>query len=102
MKNVEIIDELKQDPQNIIFVGKRALEDFQATNPDFHLRSLVARNAAVTGFPTNVFVEPPIHTDHEKGFYIIPSSNGTSIGSVEIQELTVQNKFPTFSFLMTN
>jgi len=101
-KNLDIIDEFKPEPEDINIKGKRAPDGFQTTNLDFHLRSLVIKNAAVAGFLTNVCVESTIRTAYEKGFNVIALSDTTGSGSMEIQEFTVKNNFPTFSFPMTH
>jgi len=101
-KNVDIIDELRPEPEDFIIEGKRAPDGFQTTNLEFHLRSLGIKNVAVAGFLTNVCVESTIRTAYEKGFNVIALSDCTGSGSMEIQEFTVKNNFPTFSFPMTH
>jgi ureidoacrylate peracid hydrolase len=101
-KKVEIIDELKPEPEDIIIEGKRAPDGFQTTNLDFHLRSLGFKNVAVAGFLTNVCVESTIRTAYEKAFNVMALSDCTGSGSMEIQEFTIKNNFHTFSFPMTH
>jgi ureidoacrylate peracid hydrolase len=100
--NVEIIDELKPAPTDIIIEGKRAPDGFGSTNLDFTLRQLGIKNVAVAGFLTNVCVESTIRTAYDKGFTVVSLIDCTACGSMEIQDFTVKNNFPTFSLPMTH
>jgi ureidoacrylate peracid hydrolase len=101
-KNAEIIPELKPGPSDIVIEGKRAPDGFASTNLDFTLRQLGIKNVAVAGFLTNVCVESTVRTAYEKGFQVVSLIDCTACGSMEIQEFTVKNNFPTFSFPMTH
>jgi len=101
-KAVEIIDELKPQPWDIIIEGKRGLCGFASTNLDFILRQRGIKNVALAGFLTNVCVESTMRTAYEKGYNVITLTDCTAATSWEIQEFTVKTNYPIYSRPMTH
>jgi len=101
-KAVEIIDELKPQPGDIVVEGKRGLCGFATTNLDFILRQRGIKNVALAGFLTNVCVESTMRTAYEKGYNVITLTDCTAATSWEIQEFTVKTNYPIYSRPMTH
>jgi ureidoacrylate peracid hydrolase len=98
----KIVDELTPGPNDIVIEGKRAPDAFGSSNLDWVLRSLGIKNVAIAGFVTNICVESTMRTAYEKGYTVITMTDVTAAGSQAVQDFTVKENFPTYSFPMTH
>jgi nicotinamidase-related amidase len=99
---VEIIDELKPQPEDIVIEGKRGLCGFQSTNLDFILRSRGIQTVALGGFLTNCCVESTMRSAYERGFEVITLTDCTAATSQKEQDAALACDFGMFSHPMTH
>jgi len=99
---VEIIDELKPLPEDIVIEGKRGLCGFQSTNLDFILRSRGIQTVALGGFLTNCCVESTMRSAYERGFEVITLTDCTAATSKKEQDAALDCDFGMFSHPMTH
>jgi ureidoacrylate peracid hydrolase len=99
---VEIIDELKPRPEDIVIEGKRGLCGFQSTNLDFILRSRGIQTVALGGFLTNCCVESTMRGAYERGFEVITLTDCTAATSQKEQDAALACDFGMFSHPMTH
>ena len=99
---VEIIDELKPKPGDIVIEGKRGLCGFQSTNLDFILRSKGIQTVALSGFLTNCCVESTMRSAYERGFEVITLKDCTAATSQKEQDAALTCDFGMFSYPMNH
>ena len=99
---VEIIDELKPKPGDIVVEGKRGLCGFQSTNLDFILRSKGIQTVALGGFLTNCCVESTMRSAYERGFEVITLKDCTAATSHKEQDAAIACDFGMFSYPMNH
>jgi nicotinamidase-related amidase len=99
---VEIIDELKPRPEDIVIEGKRGLCGFQSTNLDFILRSRGIQTVVLGGFLTNCCVESTMRSAYERGFEVITLTDCTAATSQKEQDAALACDFGMFSHPMTH
>ena len=99
---VEIIDELKPQPEDIVIEGKRGLCGFQSTNLDFILRIRGIQTVALGGFLTNCCVESTMRSAYERGFEVITLTDCTAATSQKEQDAALACDFGMFSHPMTH
>jgi len=99
---VEIIDELKPKPGDIVVEGKRGLCGFQSTNLDFILRSKGIQTVALGGFLTNCCVESTMRSAYERGFEVITLKDCTAATSQKEQDAALACDFGMFSYPMNH
>jgi ureidoacrylate peracid hydrolase len=99
---VEIIDELKPKPGDIVIEGKRGLCGFQSTNLDFILRSKGIQTVALGGFLTNCCVESTMRSAYERGFEVITLKDCTAATSQKEQDAALACDFGMFSYPMNH
>ena len=99
---VEIIDELKPKPGDIVIEGKRGLCGFQSTNLDFILRSKGIQTVALSGFLTNCCVESTMRSAYERGFEVITLKDCTAATSQKEQDAALACDFGMFSYPMNH
>ena len=99
---VEIIDELKPKPGDIVIEGKRGLCGFQSTNLDFILRNKGIQTVALGGFLTNCCVESTMRSAYERGFEVITLKDCTAATSQKEQDAVLACDFGMFSYPMNH
>ena len=99
---VEIIDELKPHPEDIVIEGKRGLCGFQSTNLDFILRNKGIQTVALCGFLTNCCVESTMRSAYELGFEVITLKDSTAATSQKEQDAALECDFGMFSHPMNH
>jgi nicotinamidase-related amidase len=99
---VEIVDDLKPQPSDIIVEGKRGLDTFASTNLDFILRSRGIENIAIGGFLTNCCVESTMRTGYENGYNVITLTDCVAATSAEEHTNAIEKDFPMFSRPMSH
>src|ERR1700739_3004262 len=97
----EIADELRPAAGDIVIEGKRGLDAFASTNPDFSLRSKGITTIALGGFLTNCCVESTMRSGYENGYRVITLRNCVAATSVEEHENALKYDYPMFSQPMT-
>lgn len=94
---VEIIDQMRPEPADVVLTDKRSLDAFSSTNLEFVLESRGIKTLAIAGFLTNVCIESTMRGGYERGYQVIPIVDCMAATSIEEHEMAVKHNFPLFS-----
>lgn len=94
---VEIIDQMRPDPADVVLCDKRSLDAFSSTNLEFVLESHGIKTLAIAGFLTNVCIESTMRGAYERGYQVVPIIDCMAATSIEEHEMAIKHNFPLFS-----
>jgi nicotinamidase-related amidase len=92
-----IVNGLKPHPEDIVVEGKRGLDAFPSSNPDFILRRKGIQTVVLAGFLTNCCVESTMRSAYERGFDVVTLKDCTAIVSQGAQDMALTYNFGMFS-----